>query len=80
MPKTITLRVDDYSYALLKKAADGNHRPISNFIEHAALSYLSHNSYVNDAEMSSILKDRELMASLRRGEKEIKAGAYTIVG
>ena len=80
MPKTITLRVDDESYVLLKKAADGNHRPISNFIEHAALSYLSQDSYVNDTEMSFILNDKKLMAHLRRGEKEIKAGAYTIVG
>lgn len=80
MPKTITLRVDDDSYALLKKAADGTHRPISNFIEHAALSFLSQDSYVSDSEMNAILNDKELMISLRRGEKEIKAGDYSIVG
>jgi hypothetical protein len=30
--------------------------------------------------MSAILNDKELMASVRRGEKEIKAGDYIIVG
>ena len=37
--KTITVRVDDNVYNVLKKAADGERRTISNFIENASLSY-----------------------------------------
>ena len=37
MSKTITLRIDDEVYKILKTAANGEKRTISNFIEFAAL-------------------------------------------
>jgi len=41
MTKTITLRLDDEIYRLLKTAAKGEMRTISNFLEYAAIKYLT---------------------------------------
>ena len=58
--KTITLRIEDDVYNILKKAADGERRTISNFLENASLSYLTNEIYVSDYEMNEILKDAAL--------------------
>lgn len=80
MAKTITMRVDDDTYQLIKAAADGERRSISNFIEYATISFLTEESFVNDDEMDEILKDETLLKNLKQGRKEIKEGKYTIVG
>lgn len=79
MSKTITLRVDDDVYQMIKTAADGQRRNLSNFIEFAALQYLTSATYVDDAEMELILNDAELVANLRQGLEDIKKGDYTVV-
>ena len=79
MGKTITVRVDEDSYNLIKTAAKGVKRTISNFLEFATLSYISNESYVSDREMDNILANTELLRSLKRGEKDIKEGRYKIV-
>jgi uncharacterized protein (DUF1778 family) len=79
MAKTITLRVDDDTYTLLKRGADGERRSISNFIEFAALAYLSRQVYVSDEEMNDILSDKDLMSNLIKAEQNIKEGKYRIV-
>lgn len=79
MSKTITLRVDDDVYHLIKTAADGQRRNLSNFIEFATLQYLTSATYVDDAEMELILSDAELVANLRQGLEDSKKGDYTIV-
>jgi uncharacterized protein (DUF1778 family) len=55
MGKTITLRVDDAIYNTLKRAADGDRRTISNFIEYAAINYIFNNNVVDDSEMEEIM-------------------------
>ena len=80
MAKTITMRVDDDTYRLIKAAADGERRSISNFIEYATISFLAEESFVNDDEMDEILKDETLLNNLKQGRKEIKEGKYKIVG
>jgi len=77
--KTVTMRVDDSVYEMIKRAADGQRRNISNFIEYATLQYLSSTQYVDDGEMSEILEDRELVENLERGLKEVENGDYTLV-
>ena len=77
--KTITIRVDDTVYNLLKKAADGERRTISNFIENASLSYLTNEIYVSDDEMDQILNEPSLVRSLKKGMDEVKKGKYKIV-
>jgi len=77
--KTVTMRVDDRIYQMIKTAADGERRNISNFIEYATLQYLTSSQYVSDAEMNEILGDKELIKNLEIGLKEAKNGDYTIV-
>ena len=79
MAKTITLRLDDETYSRIKEAAAGDRRTISNYIEHATLNYLEEESFVPASEMEYILKDRELMESLRRGLQEVTDGDYVIL-
>ncbi|HEX7320111.1 MAG TPA: CopG family transcriptional regulator [bacterium] len=76
MPKTITIRLKDDIYDLFKKAADGEKRSISNFIEWATYSYLYEELFVSNNEMKDILKDK---SSLNVGIKEAKQGKYHLV-
>ena len=64
---------------MFKNAARGEKRSISNYIEFAAISYLSSQLYASDEEMESILSDKQLISSLKKAEKEIKEGKYKIV-
>lgn len=77
--KTITVRIDDNIYEILKKAADGERRTISNFIENASLQYLSSETYVSDSEMNSIVSDQSLSEGLYKGIDDAKKGKYKIV-
>ena len=77
--KTLTMRVDDSTYQMIKTAADGQKRNISNFIEFATLQYLTSVQYVDNAEMNEILDDKELVDNLRDGLKDLKTGNYKIV-
>ena len=80
MAKTITMRVDDDTYKLIKTAADGDRRSISNFIEYATIAFLTEESFVSDNEMDEILADENLLKGFKQGRKEIKEGKYRIVG
>jgi hypothetical protein len=77
--KTITIRVDETVYNLLKKAADGERRTISNFMENASLSYLTNEIYVSNDEMDQILNEPSLVKGLKKGIDEVKKGKYKIV-
>ncbi len=78
MSKTITLRINDHIYQIMKTAADEQRRTLSNFIEFAILQYLSSATYVNDEEMELILSDTELRSNLQQGLEDVKRGNYTI--
>ncbi|MDC7228529.1 MAG: CopG family transcriptional regulator [Spirochaetales bacterium] len=80
MAKTITMRVDDDTYNLIKTAAEGDRRSISNFIEYATRAFLTEESFVSDNEMDEILADENLLKNFKQGRKEIKEGKYRIVG
>jgi uncharacterized protein (DUF1778 family) len=77
--KTLTLRVDDDVYEMIKLAANGAKRNISNFIEYATLQHLTSSQYIDNNEMNEILEDKELIKSLNQGLKEAKNGDYTLV-
>lgn len=79
MSKTMTLRVEDDIYELIKVAADGQRRNISNFIEYATLQYLTSQIYVSDEEMKEILTNKELVNSIKCGLGDIENGDYAIV-
>ena len=79
MSKTITLRIDDDIYTLLKVAANGEKRTISNFIEYAAVNYLSLTTYASNSEMNEIENDESLKKELNKGLKDISKGNLKIV-
>ena len=77
--KTVTMRVDDSIYQMIKIAAHGQRRNISNFIEFATMQYLSSSQYIDDVEMKEILNDTDLVKNLELGFIEAKNGDFTIV-
>ena len=77
--KTVTMRVDDSVYQMIKTAADGQKRNLSNFIEFAVMQYLSSVQYISNGEMNEILQDTELVQNLKDGMQELKQGEYTLV-
>jgi uncharacterized protein (DUF1778 family) len=77
MAKTITLRVDDSVYNTLKRAAAGDRRTMSNFIEYAAINYIFNNNVVDDNEMNEILSFEK---DLKSGLNDVKRGRYKIIG
>ncbi len=79
MSKTLTIRVSDEEYEVLKKVAKKQRRPISNFITHAVLNAIANLSVVDKDEMEEILEDKELMADLAAAHKDVEEGRYRIV-
>ena len=65
--KTVTMRVDDSIYDMIKLAADGQKRNLSNFIEFATMQYLTSSQFVDNDEMSEIMNDKELVKNLMDG-------------
>ncbi len=77
--KTVTMRVDDSVYDMIKLAADGQRRNLSNFIEFATMQYLTSSQFVDNDEMAEITNDKELVENLMNGLNDFKNGDYTIV-
>lgn len=77
--KTVTMRVDDSIYDMIKLAADGQKRNLSNFIEFATMQYLTSSQFVENSEMNEIMEDKELVQNLMNGLNDLKNGDYTIV-
>jgi len=77
--KTVTMRVDDAVYDMIKLAAEGQKRNLSNFIEFATLQYLTSSQFVDSQEMNEISSDKELVENLMNGLEDFKNGDYTIV-
>ena len=73
------MRVDNSIYKIIKLAAEGQKRNLSNFIEFATLQYLTSSQYVDNIEMKEILNDKELVRNLKSGLKDMKNGNYEII-
>ena len=73
------MRVDDSIYQMIKTAANGQKRNISNFIEFATLQYLTSVQYVDNTEMNEILNDKELAKNLKDGFQNLKDEDYKII-
>ena len=76
MQKTITIRIDNTIYDIFKKAAEGQKRTISNYMEYAALNYTINESIVDDEEMQEILGFER---DLKKGLSDISAGRYKVI-
>jgi uncharacterized protein (DUF1778 family) len=79
MSKTVTLRLDDEVYGLFLEAAKAENRPLSNLIVTAALSRIREQQFVDDAEMSEISANENLLKRLQKGAREAKIGKGRIV-
>ena len=77
--KTVTMRVDDSVYDMIKLAAEGQKRNLSNFIEFATMQYLTSSQFIENEEMAEIMNDKELVQNLMNGLDDFKNGDYTIV-
>ncbi len=77
MPKTVTVRLDENVYEMIKKAAAGQKRTIANYIEFATMNFTMNTVFVDDAEMSEILAFAD---EIRKGLSDVSAGRYTIIG
>lgn len=65
---------DDDVYTLFVEAAKAENRPLSNLIETAAVSRIREQQFVDDAEMSEILANENLVKRLQKGVAEAKLG------
>jgi len=77
--KTVTMRIDDSVYEMIRQAAEGQKRNMSNFIEFATLQYLTSSQYIDQEELSDILNDKSLVENLNSGLQDVKNGNYTLV-
>ena len=51
----------------------------TNLIETAALRHLEEEGFVTDEEMAGILRDKKLVAKLKKGSREIRAGKGRLI-
>ena len=77
--KTITLRLNDNSYDLIKKASKGEKIAISNYIEYVTLKHISKTTFVSYEEMKEILNDKELLNKLEEAKNNIKNREYKLI-
>jgi len=77
MAKTITVRLEYNVYEIFKKAAEGQKRTISNYIEYATLNFTVSDTVVDDIEMSEILAFEK---DIKKGLADISSGRYKIIG
>jgi hypothetical protein len=79
MAKTVTLRLEEEVYNIFLEAAKAENRPLSNLIETAALSRIREQQFVDDAEMSEILANENLLKRLKKGARDSEKGAGRFV-
>jgi predicted DNA-binding protein len=72
MAKVVTLRLDDEVYNTFKTMAAQENRPLSNFIETAALRYINEIEYVDEFEMAEINSNATLHDSMKSGIEDYK--------
>ena len=79
MSKTVTLRLDDDVYNRFKSLAKDDNRPLSNYIETAALRFVEEHEYVDEYEMHEITTNAGLNRSLKRGVRDANAQRGNVV-
>ena len=73
MSKTITLRLDEALYRRFQKLAERDNRPLSNFIQTAAIRFIESEQFVDEFEMDEIRNNGELNRSIKQGLEDAKA-------
>jgi hypothetical protein len=67
-----TLRLDDEVYHTFKTLADQENRPLSNFIETAALRYINEIEFADEFEIAEINSNTPLKDSINKGIEDYK--------
>jgi hypothetical protein len=78
MPKTVTLRLDDATYAFFRDWAQADNRTLSNMIVTAAKRHLKR--FVDPKEELEILGDAHLMRRIRAGTRDAKLRRGRMIG
>jgi len=73
MSKTVTLRLDDKVYKKFRGLAKHDNRPLSNFIETAALRFIEEHEHVDEFEIAEIRNNSSLNKSIKSGLRDAKA-------
>lgn len=73
MSKTVTLRLDEAVYRRFRGSAKEDNRPLSNFIETAALRFIEEHEFADEFEMAEIEANSHLNQSIKAGLKDAKA-------
>jgi len=73
MSKTVTLRLNESIYNMIRNLAISENRTLSNFIETSVLRFIEHHQFVDEFEMNEIRNNKELNASLNRAIEDIKS-------
>lgn len=71
--KNITLRLDKDVYDQLVSTASYENRSVANLAETLMLQKLSENNLMDDFEMESILKDKDLLKRMEKGRIQGRA-------
>lgn len=72
MAKTLTMRLDDETYATFVRAAAAERRSLSNMVETAALRSILENTFVDDVEMAEIASRPELVKRREAGSRNAR--------
>jgi len=72
LAKVVTLRLDDDIYNTFKTMAEQENRPLSNFIETAAMRYIKEIEFIDEFEMKEIDSNTPLKESIKRGIADYK--------
>lgn len=73
MSRTVTLRLDERVYQKFRELAINDNRPLSNFIQTAALRFVEEQELVDEFEMAKIRDNLDINRSIRKGILDAKA-------
>ena len=73
MAQTVTLRLEDSVYQKFKGLASHDNRPLSNYIQTAALRFIEEHEAVDEFEMAEITNNAALNRSLKSGLRDAMA-------
>jgi predicted transcriptional regulator len=78
MSKTITLRISSPVYEMFRTLAERDNRSLSNFIETAALRFVTEHEFVDEYEMAEIRSNKALNDSLKKavGDAQARRGRF----
>ena len=80
MAKTVTLRLTEEEYRMIRVAAEVENRPISNFITTKVVENIEESYFVDPVEMAQIKTDKGLLGRLKAGHRDAEKMRGKFVG